>query len=51
VLVAFGAGFTWGAAGVTWGERIDPIAVIADELPEPTVTGLDIMRSRQMVFQ
>jgi 3-oxoacyl-[acyl-carrier-protein] synthase-3 len=51
VLVAFGAGFTWGAAGVTWGERIDPIAVIADELPEPTLTGLDIMRSRQMVFQ
>lgn len=51
VLVAFGAGFTWGAAGITWGDRVEPIRTIADELPEPTESGLDIMRSRQMVFQ
>jgi len=51
VLVAFGAGFTWGATGITWGDRVDPIHIIPDELPEPTVSGLEIMRSRQMVFQ
>lgn len=51
VLVAFGAGFTWGAAGVAWGQRVEPIHTIPDELPEPKVSGLDIMRSRQVVFQ
>lgn len=51
VFVAFGAGFTWGATGVTWGDRVEHISTIPDELPEPTVSGLDIMRSRQLVFQ
>jgi 3-oxoacyl-[acyl-carrier-protein] synthase-3 len=51
VLVAFGAGFTWGAAGVVWGDRVEPVNTIPDELPEPSVSGLDIMRSRQVVFQ
>ncbi|MDA2979066.1 MAG: ketoacyl-ACP synthase III [Actinomycetota bacterium] len=51
VLVAFGAGFTWGAAAFTWGDRVEPISTIDDELPEPTTTGLDIMVQRQVAFQ
>lgn len=50
ILVAFGAGFTWGASAVVWGDRVEPVARIDDELPEPTVTGLDIMKSRQRAF-
>jgi 3-oxoacyl-[acyl-carrier-protein] synthase-3 len=50
IFVAFGAGFTWGASGLVWGDRLQPVSVIDDELPEPTVTGLDIMKSRQQVF-
>lgn len=50
ILVAFGAGFTWGASGFIWGDRVDPIDRIDDELPEPTISGLDIMKSRQRAF-
>ena len=51
VLVAFGAGFTWGAAAFTWGDRVEPISTIDDELPAPATTGLDIMVQRQVAFQ
>lgn len=51
ILVAFGAGFTWGASAFTWGDRVEPIGTIDDELPEPTMTGLDIMVGRQVAFQ
>ncbi|MCB1246848.1 MAG: ketoacyl-ACP synthase III [Acidimicrobiia bacterium] len=50
ILVAFGAGFTWGASAFTWGDRVDPIGVIDDVLPEPTQTGLEIMVGRQRAF-
>ncbi|KAA3635593.1 MAG: ketoacyl-ACP synthase III [Armatimonadetes bacterium] len=51
IFVAFGAGFTWGGAAVKWGDRVTPINVIDDELPEPDMTGLEIMRARHLVFQ
>lgn len=50
IFAAFGAGFTWGAAAIVWGDRVNPIAEIDDELPEPTVSGIEIMKSRQKVF-
>lgn len=50
ILVAFGAGFTWGGSALIWGDRVEPINRIDDELPEPTVTGLEIMLSRQRAF-
>ncbi len=51
ILVAFGAGFTWGGAAVQWGDRVTPIKTIDDELPVPDMTGLEIMRGRHLVFQ
>ncbi len=51
IMAAFGAGFTWGGTAVKWGERTTPIRTIDEELPEPDLTGLEIMRSRHRVFQ
>jgi len=47
VLVAFGAGFTWGATAVQWGDRTEPVATIDEDLPGATVTGIDMMLARQ----
>lgn len=47
IFVAFGAGFTWGAAAYEWGDRVDPVATIDDELPEPTMSALEIILSKQ----
>jgi 3-oxoacyl-[acyl-carrier-protein] synthase-3 len=47
VLVAFGSGFTWGATAIQWGDRIEPIATIDEQLPEPTETGIEMMLARQ----
>lgn len=47
VLVAFGAGFTWGATAIQWGDRTEPISVTDDQLPEPTESGIDMMLARQ----
>lgn len=49
VLVAFGAGLTWGAAAVVWGDRIEPIATTDAELPATDKTGLEIVMERQKV--
>ncbi len=49
VLVAFGAGLTWGAAGLVWGDRVEPIATVDEELPAADKTGLEIMLERQKV--
>lgn len=46
VLVAFGAGLTWGAAAFQWGDRVDPISTIDEEMPEPDMTGLEILVSK-----
>jgi 3-oxoacyl-[acyl-carrier-protein] synthase III len=50
IFVAFGAGLTWGAAAFEWGERVDPIGVVEDELPEPTSTALEMLQAKQRVF-
>lgn len=47
VLVAFGAGLTWGAAAVRWGERTEPIARSEAALPPATATGLEIVMAMQ----
>lgn len=48
VLVAFGAGLTWGAAAIEWGERVDRIGTSDAVLPEPDRTALEILRERQV---
>jgi 3-oxoacyl-[acyl-carrier-protein] synthase III len=49
VLVAFGAGLTWGAAGLVWGERVEPIATTSADLPTTDKTGLEIVLEQQRV--
>jgi 3-oxoacyl-[acyl-carrier-protein] synthase III len=49
ILVAFGAGLTWGAAAVVWGDRVTPVATTDAELPATDQTGLDIVLQRQKV--
>ncbi len=51
VFAAFGSGVTWGAAAFQWGDRVEPIATTAEELPEPTQTGLEILIANQRVLQ
>ena len=43
VLVGFGAGLTWGASVVRWGERTDPIATSDAALPPTDKTGLELL--------
>lgn len=47
VLVAFGAGLTWGATAIRWGQRIDPESVSDAALPPSERTGIEIMTDRQ----
>ncbi len=47
VLVAFGAGLTWGAAAIQWGERIEPRSLSDAALPPADRSGLQIMADRQ----
>jgi len=47
VFVAFGAGMTWGAVALEWGERVDPIETIDEELPAPKMTALEMVVSNQ----
>jgi 3-oxoacyl-[acyl-carrier-protein] synthase-3 len=49
VLVGFGAGLTWGAAALVWGDRVEPIATTDEQLPATDKTGLDIMLERREV--
>jgi 3-oxoacyl-[acyl-carrier-protein] synthase-3 len=51
VFAAFGAGLTWGAVAYEWGDRVDPIAVIDDELPEPDQTALEMIMAKQAMFR
>ena len=41
--MAFGAGLTWGAAAFQWGDRVDPIDTVDDELPVSDKTGVEIL--------
>jgi 3-oxoacyl-[acyl-carrier-protein] synthase-3 len=47
VLVAFGAGLTWGATAIQWGQRIDPQSTSDAALPPSDRTGIEIMIDRQ----
>ncbi|MEA3502712.1 MAG: beta-ketoacyl-ACP synthase III [Actinomycetota bacterium] len=47
VLVAFGAGLTWGATTIQWGGRIEPKSVSDAALPPSDRTGIEIMVDRQ----
>jgi 3-oxoacyl-[acyl-carrier-protein] synthase-3 len=47
VLVAFGAGLTWGAAAVRWGSRTQPLARSEAALPPATAGGLEILMAIQ----
>jgi len=47
VLVAFGAGLTWGATAIQWGQRIDPESTSDAALPPSDRTGIEIMIDRQ----
>ena len=47
ILVGFGAGLTWGAAGIVWGERVEPITTSDAALPPTDKTGLQIIMERQ----
>lgn len=47
VLVAFGAGLTWGATAIQWGQKIDPESVSDAALPPSDRSGIDIMMDRQ----
>lgn len=43
LLAAFGAGLTWGAAHLVWGERVTPISISDAALPSTELTALEIM--------
>jgi 3-oxoacyl-[acyl-carrier-protein] synthase-3 len=41
--VAFGAGLTWGATLLKWGDRVTPLGYIDIDLPATDKTGLDLI--------
>ncbi len=43
LLAAFGAGLTWGAGLIKWGERVTPLAKCDDELPECSQSALELL--------
>jgi 3-oxoacyl-[acyl-carrier-protein] synthase-3 len=47
VLVAFGAGLTWGATAIQWGQKVDPDSISDAALPPSDRTGIEIMTDRQ----
>jgi 3-oxoacyl-[acyl-carrier-protein] synthase-3 len=51
IFVAFGAGMTWGATAFEWGARVDGIESIDEELPEPDMTALEMVLSKQKALQ
>ncbi len=50
VFVAYGAGVTWGSAAFQWGDRVDPITTIEDELSEPSQSALEMVLANQEAF-
>ncbi|MEA2023705.1 MAG: beta-ketoacyl-ACP synthase III [Actinomycetota bacterium] len=51
VLVAFGAGLTWGATAIQWGQRVEPKSLSDAALPPSDRTGIQIMIDRQNARQ
>lgn len=47
VFTAFGAGTTWGAAALTWGSRVDPLATSEADLPPAERTALEMIEAKQ----
>ncbi len=47
VLVAFGAGLTWGATAIQWGQKVVPDSISDAALPPSDRTGIEIMADRQ----
>jgi 3-oxoacyl-[acyl-carrier-protein] synthase-3 len=43
LMATFGAGLTWGAGLVKWGERISPLSLSNADLPPCELTGLEIL--------
>jgi 3-oxoacyl-[acyl-carrier-protein] synthase-3 len=43
LMAAFGAGLTWGAVALEWGDRIEPLAISDASLPPCDKTGLDLL--------
>lgn len=48
---AFGAGLTWGAGVIKWGERVAPLAQSDAKLPECTQTALELMKHSMEMCQ
>lgn len=44
LMAAFGAGLTWGASLLTWGERVVPSAASDEQLPATDKTGLQLIK-------
>jgi 3-oxoacyl-[acyl-carrier-protein] synthase-3 len=47
VLVAFGAGLTWAAATLRWGDRVEPLSHSDAALPPTEKTGLEMLMEMQ----
>ena len=45
LFTAFGAGLTWGASLLKWGERISPAGLADAELPPCDRTGLELVEA------
>jgi len=43
LVAAFGAGLTWGAGHITWGDRVEPLATSDAVLPENDQTALELL--------
>jgi len=44
LLAAFGAGLTWGACHLKWGERVTPLGNSDAQLPECQQTALELIK-------
>ncbi len=47
LLVAFGAGLTWGATAIRWGDRVQPLRESDAALPPTELTGLELLIAEQ----
>jgi 3-oxoacyl-[acyl-carrier-protein] synthase-3 len=50
VFTAFGAGLSWAAAVVRWGDRVEPIATSDAELPPNTRTTMELLEANLEFF-
>jgi 3-oxoacyl-[acyl-carrier-protein] synthase-3 len=50
VFAAFGAGLSWAAAVVRWGDRVEPIATSDAELPPNTRTAMELLEPNLEFF-